>query len=381
MKKPTLQRSATEINKITGFIMGVRKFGKTSLWADMINAKFNDPEKGLLVSCGMEHGTNMIDNIFTTHANTWKDLVEVKDWLIKEKGNEHNVEMVCFDSAEEFFGIAETEVIRLSILESGKKIKSIKGAYGGYTNGEKECAKIVKKYLNDLYNAGIVPWMIGHTKLKTVKDKSSLDEEGFQRLGSSLIADYESAVADCFDIIATGLIDREIEERGEGDSTKRYVKETERRLYFRGNEIVEAGGRLKDLSIPEYIPFNQLNMGQIFIDTIEEALRKGRSNGSSNTMNKSTYKESEPDKVIMTKKKPNFMDDLEDDDLLEESNESEVPTESKYPTDLNGTIRTMYKECEDATLKASVKEVIAEYGKLNDVDEDGLKRIYDMMTE
>ena len=32
MNKPTLQRSATEINKITGFIMGVRKFGKTSLW-------------------------------------------------------------------------------------------------------------------------------------------------------------------------------------------------------------------------------------------------------------------------------------------------------------------------------------------------------------
>ena len=31
MNKPTLQRSATEINKITGFIMGVRKFGKTSL--------------------------------------------------------------------------------------------------------------------------------------------------------------------------------------------------------------------------------------------------------------------------------------------------------------------------------------------------------------
>ena len=276
MKKPTLQRSATEINKITGFIMGVRKFGKTSLWADMINAKFGNPEKGLLVSCGMEHGTNMIDNIFTTHANTWKDLVEVKDWLIKEKGKEHEVEMVCFDSAEEFFGIAETEVIRLSILENGKKIKSIKAAYGGYTNGEKECAKLVKKFLNDLYNAGIVPWMIGHTKLKTVKDKASLDEEGFQRLGSSLIADYESAVADCFDIIATGLIDREIEEKGEGDSTKRYVKETERRLYFRGNEIVEAGGRLKDLSVPEYIPFDKLNMGQTFIDTIEKALKNGR---------------------------------------------------------------------------------------------------------
>lgn len=381
MKKPMLQRSATEINKITGFIMGVRKFGKTSLWADMINAKFGDPEKGLLVSCGMEHGTNMIDNIFTTHANTWKDLVEVKEWLIKEKGNEHNVEMVCFDSAEEFFGIAESEIIRLSTIESGKKIKSIKAAYGGYTNGEKECAKLVKKFLNDLYNAGIVPWMIGHTKLKTVKDKASLDEEGFQRLGSSLIADYESAVADCFDIIATGLIDREIEEKGEGDSTKRYVKETERRLYFRGNEIVEAGGRLKDLSIPEYIPFDQLNMGKTFIDTIETALRNGRADSTSTK--KPTVKKTQPVKKEVVESTPVEEDEIDDidtpvDDIVD--NIEETVENSDYPSDLDTVIRKMYKDCKDAELKASVKNVIAEYGKLNDVDEDGLKKIYDMMN-
>ena len=380
MKKPMLQRSATEINKITGFIMGVRKFGKTSLWADMINAKFGDPEKGLLVSCGMEHGTNMIDNIFTTHANTWKDLVEVKDWLIKEKGNEHNVEMVCFDSAEEFFGIAESEVIRLSILENGKKIKSIKAAYGGYTNGEKECAKLVKKFLNDLYNAGIMPWMIGHTKLKTVKDKASLDEEGFQRLGSSLIADYESAVADCFDIIATGLIDREIEEKGEGDSTKRYVKETERRLYFRGNEIVEAGGRLKDLSIPEYIPFDQLNMGQTFIDTIETALKNGRVDVTSSEPKKVTPKNTAPIKEEKPVESDPIEDDIDDIDTPVEEKVDETTETSTYPDDLDAVIRKMYKECKDAELKASVKNVIAEYGKLNDVDEDGLKRIYDMMN-
>ena len=379
MNKPTLQRSATEINKITGFIMGVRKFGKTSLWADMINAKFGNPEKGLLVSCGMEHGTNMIDNIFTTHANTWKDLVEVKDWLIKEKGKEHDVEMVCFDSAEEFFGIAESEVIRLSILENGKKIKSIKAAYGGYTNGEKECAKLVKKFLNDLYNAGIMPWMIGHTKLKTVKDKASLDEEGFQRLGSSLIADYESAVADCFDIIATGLIDREIEKKGEGDSTKRYVKETERRLYFRGNEIVEAGGRLKDLSIPEYIPFDQLNMGQTFIDTIETALKNGRVDSVSNK--KPTSKKATPVKEEkVAEPDPIEEDDIDDIDTPVEDTIEETTETSAYPDDLDAVIRKMYKECKDAELKASVKNVIAEYGKLNDVDEDGLKRIYDMMN-
>ena len=39
----------------------------------------------------------------------------------------------------------------------------------------------------------------------------------------------------------------------------------------------------------------------------------------------------------------------------------------------------MYTSCTDKTLKSNVKAVIAEYGKLNDVDEEGLKRIYDMM--
>ena len=40
----------------------------------------------------------------------------------------------------------------------------------------------------------------------------------------------------------------------------------------------------------------------------------------------------------------------------------------------------MFKECSDADTKATVKGIIAEYGKLNDVDEDGLKKIYDILN-
>ena len=274
--KPTVKRSETEIDKITGLIMGVRKFGKTTLWADMIMEKFGDPTRGLLVSCGLEHGTNMIDNINTTHVNTFKEVQELKKWLIETKGTEHEICMICFDSTEELFNIFEQETIRRSNVESGKMVKSIKAAYGGYTNGEKECAKLVKVFLNELYEAGIKPWSICHTKLKTCKDKASIDEDGFQKLGSALIADYDAVCADCFDIIVTGLVDREIEERGSGDSVKRYVKETERRLYFRGNEIVEAGGRLKGLAVPEYIAFDKENMAKDFIETVETALKAGR---------------------------------------------------------------------------------------------------------
>ena len=66
------------------------------------------------------------------------------------------------------------------------------------------------------------------------------------------------------------------------------------------------------------------------------------------------------------------------DDIVD--NIEETVENSDYPSDLDTVIRKMYKDCKDAELKASVKNVIAEYGKLNDVDEDGLKRIYDMMN-
>ena len=363
--KPVVKRSETEINKITGFIMGVRKFGKTTLWADMIREKFGDPSKGLLVSCGLEHGTNMIDNINTTHIDTYKDMMELKKWLIETKGDEHDIQMICFDSAEELFSIFEAETIRRSNLETGKQVRSIKAAYSGFTNGEKECAKLVKKFFNELYTVGIMPWAIGHTKLKTVRDKGSMDEEGFQKLGSSLIADYESVCSDCFDIIVTGLVNREIEERGSGDSTKRYVKEAERRLYFRGNEIVEAGGRMKDLSVPEYIVFDKPNMAKDFIETIENALKAGRvdKNDTKPTQKKKPAKKLEPveetieedSEAVGEQIDENF--DLFNEEEVEQEKEAVVSVDKEVLT----SIRTSFKTA-DPDVKAKVKTILGNYG-------------------
>ncbi len=371
-KKPTVKRSAIDISQITGFIMGVRKFGKTSLWADLIREKFKDPEKGLLVSCGMEHGTNMIDNVNTTHINTYKELEELKTWLMTEKGKEHDIKMICFDSAEELFSILEKEIVRRSNIENPtKKCKSIKAAYSGFTNGEKECAKLAKEIFNELYNVGIMPWSIGHTKLKTVRDKSSLDEEGFQKLGSSLISDYEAAIADCFDIIVTGIVDREIEERGSGDNVKRYVKETERRLYFRGNEIVEAGGRLKGLSVPEYIPFDQMNMGKTFIDTVEAALKAGRVD--SDVVVKPVAAKPAP----VVEEEPTIVSDPlpadfeTDDDLFE--------AEADYPENLEEAVTTMFKACKDTAIRAEVRDIIKAHGKIQDCDLTTLQELYDRL--
>lgn len=383
--KPVVNVIKPDIKNLSIYLRSTKKFGKTTLFRDMILAKYGDPSRGLLVGCGNEIGYKMLDNLNVTQVKTYKDMTELANWLITEKGKEHNIEIVAFDTGDELALITDAETIRQSNVENPtKKCKSIKGAFGGYTAGEKFSANdLIKPYMTRLQDAGFGVWVIAHTKFKTIKEKGGLDEDGYMQLSSNMGADYEAAFGDIFDVTLTGVIDRDLETKQVGDKTKKYATDEIRKLYFRGTTLIDAGGRFADGAVPEFMVFDKPDMGAEFVRVVEEGMEKS----------KSTLGKRKSDPVVSTPKpeiqvtpepeNPNvdFLSDIEDDDLLDETPVSEVPIESKYPSDLNGTIRTMYKECKDATLKASVKEVIAEYGKLNDVDEDGLKRIYDMMTK
>ena len=375
--KPVVNVIKPDIKNLSIYLRSTKKFGKTTLFRDMILAKYGDPSRGLLVGCGNEIGYKMLDNLNVTQVKTYKDMTELANWLITEKGKEHNIEIVAFDTGDELALITDAETIRQSNVENPtKKCKSIKGAFGGYTAGEKFSANnLIKPYMTKLQDAGFGIWVIAHTKFKTIKEKGGLDEDGYMQLSSNMGADYEAAFGDIFDVTLTGVIDRDLETKQVGDKTKKYATDEIRKLYFRGTTLIDAGGRFADNAVPEFMVFDKPDMGAEFVRVVEEGMEKS----------KSTLGKRKSNPVVSTPKsetpKVDSSPDLEDDDLLDETPVSEVTTESKYPADLNGTIRTMYKKCKDVTLKASVKEVIAEYGKLNDVDEDGLKRIYDMMIE
>lgn len=383
--KPVVNVIKPDIKNLSIYLRSTKKFGKTTLFRDMILAKYGDPSRGLLVGCGNEIGYKMLDNLNVTQVKTYKDMTELANWLITEKGKEHNIEIVAFDTGDELALITDAETIRQSNVENPtKKCKSIKGAFGGYTAGEKFSANdLIKPYMTRLQDAGFGVWVIAHTKFKTIKEKGGLDEDGYMQLSSNMGADYEAAFGDIFDVTLTGVIDRDLETKQVGDKTKKYATDEIRKLYFRGTTLIDAGGRFADGAVPDFMVFDKPDMGAEFVRVVEEGMEKSKSTLGKR---KSNPVVSTPKPEIQVTPEPenpkvDSLSDIEDDDLLDETPVSEVPTESKYPSDLNGTIRTMYKECKDATLKASVKEVIAEYGKLNDVDEDGLKRIYDMMTE
>ena len=377
-QKPTINVIKPDIKNLSIYLRSTKKFGKTTLFRDVILEKYGDPAKGLLVGCGNEKGYKMLDNLNTTQVKTYKDLQELADWLIKEKGKEHDIEMVAFDTGDELALIADAETIRQSNVENPtKKCKSIKAAFGGYTAGEKFSANdIIKPYMTRLEDAGFGVWVIAHTKFKTIKEKGGLEEDGYMQLSSNMGADYEAAFGDIFDVTLTGVIDRDLEEKKVGDKTKKYATDTIRKLYFRGTTLIDAGGRFADGAVPEYLVFDKPNMAADFIRVVEEGMEKSKSTLGKKSKPTIVKKEVEPDPEPIEED-----DDIDDIPVEETVEQEETVTEtSDYPDDLATVIRTMFKECTDKDKKASVRKVIAEYGKLNDVDEDGLKRIYDMMN-
>ena len=376
-QKPQINTIKPDIKNLSIYLRSTKKFGKTTLFRDTILAKYGDPSRGLLVGCGNEKGYKILDNLNTTQVSTYKDLIELRDWLINEKGKEHNIEIVAFDTGDELALIADKETIRLSNIENpNKKIKSIKAAFGGYTAGEKYSANdIIKPYMTSLQDAGFGVWVIAHTKFKTIKEKGGLEEDGYMQLTSNMGADYEAAFGDIFDVTLTGVIDRDVEEKGDGDKKKRYATDTVRKLYFRETPLIDAGGRFAYGAVPEYMVFDKEDMGAEFIKVIEEGMEK-----SKKTLGKkATVSAPKP-----TKKAEPIVEDIaedidEDIDDIDVAEETTTETASDYPEDLVGTIRTMFKDCADKNLKAEVKGIIAQHGKLNDCDEDTLKEIYDKL--
>ena len=280
-KKPVVNKITADIANISIYLRSTKKFGKTTLFRDVIMAKYGDPTRGLLIACGNEQGFAMLDNLNVVTIDNYHDLVDLCNWLITQKGKEHNIEIVAFDTADELALIADRETIARSKEETGKPCKSIKGAFGGFQAGPEYSANnLVKPIISGLKKAGFGIWVIAHTKFKTIKEKGGLDEDGYMQLTSNLTPNMESAFGDCLDVVITGVIDRDTEKKtkkaGQFTKTENFVTDTVRKLYFRGTTLIDAGGRFADGAVPEYMVFDKKDMGAEFIKVVEEGIEKSR---------------------------------------------------------------------------------------------------------
>ena len=156
MVRPKLNKIEADISKISIYLRSTKKFGKTTLWRDIIMEKYHDPTKGLLIACGSEQGYTMLDNLNAVHVTNYDELMELIDWLIDKKGVEHDIRMIAFDSVDELVLITDAETIRIHNKDNPtKKVKSIKAAMSGYSAGEKYSANnLIKPMMNRLKDAG-----------------------------------------------------------------------------------------------------------------------------------------------------------------------------------------------------------------------------------
>jgi hypothetical protein len=355
-KKPAVNKIVTDIKNLTIYIRTLKKFGKSTLFRDVVLEKYGDPERGLLVGLGAEIGYNLLDDLNRTHVETWQELVELKNWLIKEKGKEHNIEIVAFDVVDELMPIVEKEVIRQSVIDTKKPCKSINAAYGGYGAGQLKVVEMGKEFFLDLKKAGIGVWAIAHTKFKNIKQKGDIDE-GYMSLSSTLQSNYESIFGDIFDCVLTGYIDRELEEEtiqvGDDEKKIRHATDEIRKLYLRGNTFIDAGCRFKDGSVPDYIVFDQPNMAKTFIDTLENGMRLSMSGAVTDKEFKQIQKEDEKQQVVQ--------EDLVEEDLVDDLVSEEPVVDLEKNTELKGKVAGKYKTA-TTEQKAQVKEILSKYG-------------------
>lgn len=353
-KKPQVTEVKTDIQSLSIYLRSTKKWGKTTLFRDVVLEKFGDATRGLLVGVGAEVGYSILDNLNATQIESWKDAEELKDWLIKEKGKEHNIEMVAFDVVGELMPMGEEQICKLSQRETGKICKQFNSAFGGYGEPRKRLLKLFKEYFSDLKKAGIQPFAISHTKVKTIKEKGD-DTEGYNTLTSDLSNDCEGIFGDIFDCVLTGCIDRNVDENGK-------VTEEIRKLYFRGNGYVDAGCRFTDGAVPEYIVFDKPNMAKDFINTLEEGLKKSRTNKVSD----SEFKELQQKEVKELQNMAKNMQEEEKETKQDKVEENQEVDELSIKKEKLAKITANFKSMDVVKLK----EIMAKYSITNFANPD-----------
>ena len=270
-KKPKINKVKTTMESLQIYLRAERKFGKTTLFRDLILEKFGDPNYGMLVKIGNEDGTSLLDELNETDVQSFPEFLGLINWVITEKNKEHNIKMIGIDVVDELIPLVEEYVVKLSRKETGKPCKSILEAYGGYYRGKQKAAEILKTVFRKLKNNGIGVIAIAHTRLKKIAPKGTVEDDGgYDVFTSTLENVYEAVFADIFDVVLTGYIDRDIID-GKMQTSKRY-------LCFRGDGFIEAGGRFAFGTVPDKIEFDKPNMAKEIIDIIETGMKESRIN-------------------------------------------------------------------------------------------------------
>lgn len=373
------------LNDFTICLLGEAGIGKTSTIAEACEKEFG-ADGYMILDMGKEQGMEALEGYTYETCENWKKYDAVTKDIIKNKDKDYpDLKILVIDTLDQFVEIMCPYVIDLWNKENlGKPkfepAKTMNAAWSGFGKADDKLVELALNRVWELKKVGVNTWFTGHVKMRNKVDP--LTQEEYSVLSTDISQRIFEGFKTKFHVIGIACIDRTIDVESTGrknivtkkEVTVSKVKDEKRKIVFRDdNYSIDSKSRLAAIEPEIPLDANEL------IRALKDAIKNSKKKSGNSTAAKATTPKPAPDPVI--KPEPIEEDDIDDIDTPVEETTDETPETSTYPDDLDAVIRKMYKECKDAKLKAKVKEVISEYGKLNDVDEDGLERIYDMMQE
>ena len=363
-------------------VLGESCIGKTTLMAEACEREFGY-DGYMIFNAGKEQGIDCIDDAHYEDIENWKKFDAVVKDIVKNKETDYpDLKVVVFDTLDQIIEITEPEVIRLWNVENvGKKdfspAKTINQSWGGFGKGEDKVIEIILNKVWELLQVGVRVWYTGHVKTREIIDP--ITNQTYTSLSTNMMQKYFNGFKTKMHVVGVACTDRTIETEATGrknivtkkDITVNKIKEERRKIVFRDDSYsVDSKSRLS--KIVEEIPLDT----DAFLNALKDAIKdsKNKTHPVSKATTKTTKKAEPVEKVIEDE-----IDNDIDSDIDPDVEENTTDMASDYPEDLVGTIRVMFKDCADKDLKAEVKGIIAQHGKLNDCDEDALKEIYDKL--
>lgn len=367
------------LNDFTICLLGEAGIGKTSTIAEACEKEFGS-DGYMILDMGKEQGMEALEGYTYETCEDWKKFDEVTKDIIKNKKTDYpNLKILVTDTLDQFVEIMTPYVIKLWNAENmGKKnfepAKTMNAAWSGFGKADDKLVELALNRVWELKKVGVNTWFTGHVKMRNKVDP--LTQEEYSVLSTDISQRIFEGFKTKFHVIGIACIDRTIDVESTGrrnivtkkEVTVSKVKDEKRKIVFRDdNYSIDSKSRLSAIE-PE-IALDADELLRALKDAIKNSKKK-----AGNTLVKSVVSEPNTNPTVQE-------EDIEElpfeEDVLDETEVEE--TVSEYPDNLDTVIRKMFKECTDPDLKASVREVISEYGKLNDVDREGLEKIYDMM--
>ena len=368
-KKNVLSTSPLDYNL---GLLGLSGIGKTTTIKEY--CEILAPEDGgyLFAECGKESGADAINGINYVNCPDWNSDYDeinnavgfktlVDDILANKEEDYPNLRVLVVDTYDQLKDIADKETIRIYNREqaqkpNGKKVDSIKAAFGGFMAGDDYADDMVLDILWSLSKVGVKFIIIGHSKLRDVIDP--VTEVGYTQVTTDMSTRSFNKIKTKLDVLGVAVIDREIVET---QKKKKGNKEVEvgtvvgeaRKIVFRDdNYTIDSKSRFAN--IKTQIPLN----GQALVDAITEAIKlEVESKGGSLAEAKKETAKLEKVKAKVEKENAKAM------------------KESKAKSDRNEELKAEIQEKfaqADTDTKNKVKAVMSEHSIANFKDVSGI---------